>query len=317
MEPIFLKPAFQEKIWGGQKLQTEFGMDIPSDKTGEAWIISSHPNGKSTVISPAKYEGLDLEQLYSMEMDLFGPNQPKKFPLLVKIIDADKNLSVQVHPDDDYAQKNEGLSELGKNECWYIMAAEPDAKIIYGHQAKTKQELINSIENKQFKKLFKEIPVKEGDFFDVPAGTIHAIGEGITILEIQQSSDTTYRVYDYNRKDAEGNKRDLHIDQTLDVTTVPHEDSPHNKQAIEYETNRLIELVQNDYFSVYKLSVEERAKIKLDKAYYLVTVISGKGSMELDGVEYPLELADSFILPYGEKELFFKGEFEAVMSKVN
>ncbi|AXY25779.1 mannose-6-phosphate isomerase, class I [Suicoccus acidiformans] len=315
MEAIFLEPVLQEKIWGGKKLSTEFHLDIPSDKTGEAWVISAHPNGPSVVKRPEAYAGQTLAELYEREPQLFGPNHPEPFPLLVKILDANDNLSVQVHPDDAYAQAHEGPNELGKTECWYILSAEEGAKIIYGHNASTKEEFEAYVEKGDFDGLFREVEVKAGEFYDVPAGTIHAIGAGITILETQQSSDTTYRVFDYNRKDDSGKERELHLQQSIDVSLIPHQDSEHTKRDLKVKANELTELVANDYFVVYKLDVTVEQAYAFEEDYYLATVVKGSGEVTLDQETYPLKIADSFILPYGPKDVTFSGDMELVISK--
>ena len=192
MEPLFLDSPMHEKIWGGNRLKTEFGYDIPSEHTGEYWAISAHPNGVSYVKN-GKYAGFHLAELYKDKPELFGHPKASVFPLLTKILDANDWLSVQVHPDDAYGMEHEG--ELGKTECWYIIDAEEGAEIIYGHKAQTKEELAALIEAGDWDGLLSKTPVKKGDFFFVPSGTMHAIGPGILILETQQSSDTTYRVY--------------------------------------------------------------------------------------------------------------------------
>ena len=188
-EPLFLQSVMQEKIWGGTHLRDVFGYDIPSDHVGEYWAISAHPNGVST-IKNGRYAGQTLDVLYAEHRELFGNRQEPVFPLLTKILDANDWLSVQVHPDDAYGLEHEG--ELGKTECWYIIAAEPGAEIIYGHNAKSKEELRQQIESKDWENLLTKVPVRAGDFFYVPSGTMHAIGAGIMVLETQQSSDTTY-----------------------------------------------------------------------------------------------------------------------------
>ena len=187
-EPLFLQSVMQEKIWGGTHLRDVFGYDIPSDHVGEYWAISAHPNGVST-IKNGRYAGQTLDVLYAEHRELFGNRQEPVFPLLTKILDANDWLSVQVHPDDAYGLEHEG--ELGKIECWYIIAAEPGAEIIYGHNAKSKEELRQQIESKDWENFLTKVPVKAGDFFYVPSGTMHAIGAGIMVLETQQSSDTT------------------------------------------------------------------------------------------------------------------------------
>ena len=185
-EPLFLNSVMQEKIWGGTKLRDEFGYDIPSEKIGEYWAISAHPNGVSKV-SNGRYEGTDLATLYAEHRELFGNRPEPVFPLLTKILDANDWLSVQFTPDDAYGLEHEG--ELGKTECWYIIAADEGSEIIYGHNAKSKEELRQQIEDKNWDTLLTKVPVKAGDFFYVPSGTMHAIGAGILILETQQSSE--------------------------------------------------------------------------------------------------------------------------------
>ena len=194
--PLFLKPYFQEKMWGGKRLKTEFGYEIPSDTTGECWAISAHPHGPA-VIENGPYQGLNLAELWQQHREVFGNAKGDVFPLLTKILDARDDLSVQVHPDDAYALKHEG--ELGKTECWYVLAADEGAEMIYGHYAQTKAELKQLIEAGDWQHLLRRVPVKAGDFLYVPSGTVHAIGKGIMVLETQQSSDTTYRLYDFDR----------------------------------------------------------------------------------------------------------------------
>ena len=190
-EPLFLKAQMHDKIWGGTKLRDEFGYDIPTETTGEYWAISAHPNGVS-IVDNGTYKGQGLDKLYREHKELFGNPKSEVFPLLTKILDANDWLSVQVHPDDAYALEHEG--ELGKTECWYVIAADEDSEIIYGHNAKSKEELAKMIEAGDWDNLLTKVPVKAGDFLYVPSGTMHAIGKGILILETQQSSDTTYRV---------------------------------------------------------------------------------------------------------------------------
>jgi len=317
MKPIFLTPFLQEKIWGGNKLNTEFGMSLPSEKTGEAWIASAHPNGLSEITFPKEYEGMTLDVLYEEKPELFGSDHPEPFPLLIKILDVNKDISVQVHPDNEYAQKYEGINELGKNECWYIISAEEDSKIIYGHNAQNKEEFEEYVAEGDFDGLLREIPVQSGDFFDVPAGTIHAIGAGVMILETQQSSDTTYRVYDYNRTDDKGHTRELHLEKSADVTLYPHKDSPHTKRNINQNADSIVELVSNDFFAVQKMNVDTRLTVDLEEKYYIVTVIDGEGKLNLHSEEYELKKGQAFIIPYGKKEITLKGNMELIFSSLN
>lgn len=252
-EPMFLKPVFQEKIWGGSRLKSVFGFDIPNDKIGEDWAISAHPHGVS-VVENGEFKGQKLDDLWKEHKELFGHPTEPVFPLLIKILDAEDELSVQVHPDDAYGMKHEG--ELGKTECWYIIDAEPGAEIIYGHHAKTREELAEMIKEGRWDDLLKKVPVKKGDFFYVPSGTIHAIGKGIMILETQQSSDTTYRVYDYDRKDASGQKRELHIQQSIDVTTVPAKTPELQIKEVRKGQSSIVTYLETDFFNVYEWDIK-------------------------------------------------------------
>ena len=315
MQALFIQPVLQEKIWGGSQLHDQFGLDIPSDHTGEAWVISAHPNGDSTVTSPANFQGMTLSQVYYDYPDLFGPDHPDTFPLLIKILDAKENLSVQVHPDDTYGMEHAG--ELGKTECWYILSAQEGAQIVYGHTAQSREEFQTLIDQGAWDQLLCHVPVKAGDFFSVPAGTIHAIGAGITLLETQQNSDTTYRVYDYDRKDGQGKTRDLHIQESLDVARIPHYQDPMDKEEIRYGHSSVTRLLSNVLFTVYHWQVEEALTLTLDPIYYLATVIKGEGRLHLDGTNYSLSPAQSFILPYGHKNIELSGDLELIVSHPN
>lgn len=321
MKLIFLKPKFMEKIWGGNLLKTEFGMDIPSENTGEAWIISGHYNAVSEISYPKEYEGIGLDKLYKENRALFGNEdggeEIEDFPLLIKILDANDKLSVQVHPDDDYAKANIGPRELGKNECWYILDAVKGAEIVYGHNAKSKEEFREMIESGDYNHLLKKIKVKKGDFFSVPSGTVHAIGSGILILETQQSSDTTYRVYDYDRIDDEGNKRDLHIEESIAVSTIPHRDVEFEQTVEIYDGADITNLLSNKYFTVRKIDVNSKFKYNPSEKYLLMTVIEGSGEITLDKEKHSLNKGDSFIVPYGNKMLYLEGNITIIESSVN
>lgn len=310
-EPLFLQSVMQEKIWGGTKLRDEFGYKIPSDKVGEYWAISAHPHGVST-IKNGRFAGMGLDQLYAEHRELFGNSSEPVFPLLTKILDANDWLSVQVHPDDHYAMEHEG--ELGKTECWYVIAADEGAEIIYGHNAKSREELRQQIEKKEWDKLLTKVPVKAGDFFYVPSGTMHAIGSGILILETQQSSDTTYRVYDFDRKDDEGNLRELHLEKSIDVLNIG---APANSRPVTVKADDLMStlLVASDFFAVYKWEVSGKVDIEKTAAYLLVSVLAGRGVLTVDGETYPIAKGDHFILPSDVEEWTFEGkDLEMIVS---
>ena len=303
-EPLFLQSVMQEKIWGGTKLRDEFGYKIPSDKVGEYWAISAHPHGIST-IKNGRFAGMGLDQLYAEHRELFGDSSEPVFPLLTKILDANDWLSVQVHPDDHYAMEHEG--ELGKTECWYVIAADEGAEIIYGHNAKSREELRQQIEKKEWDKLLTKVPVKAGDFFYVPSGTMHAIGSGILILETQQSSDTTYRVYDFDRKDDEGNLRELHLEKSIDVLNIG---APANSRPVTVKADDLMStlLVASDFFAVYKWEVSGKVTLEKTAPYLLVNVLAGQGMLTVDGETYPIAKGDHFILPSDVEEWTFEGK---------
>ncbi|AWB45234.1 mannose-6-phosphate isomerase, class I [Paenibacillus sp. CAA11] len=310
-EPIFLEPVFKDRIWGGTKLRDLFGYEIPNDHTGECWAISAHPHGQS-VVRQGTYKGKRLGDLWSEHPELFASDS-KVFPLLTKILDASDDLSVQVHPDDIYAGEHEN-GELGKTECWYIVDAEPGSVIVYGHEAKSKEELVRWIEEGKWDTLLTKIEVKPGDFFYVPSGTIHALGKGIVVLETQQSSDTTYRVYDYDRKDSEGNTRELHLEKAIDVTTVPQSYQPGSYQTSQQGGTEITTFVSNEFFSVQKWRVTGPAQFEKNKTYQLFSIIEGEGELSVEGQAYPLRKGEHFILPVNFGPYEVSGNFEAVVS---
>ncbi|MGK0713611.1 mannose-6-phosphate isomerase, class I [Aerococcus urinaeequi] len=312
-EPIFLKAYLEEKIWGGQKLRSQFKLDIPSNQTGEAWVISGHEHGQSIVTSPESLAGLSLSDLYQKHPEIFLGEVAERFPLLIKIIDAKEDLSVQVHPDDAYGLAHE--NDLGKTECWYIMDADPGAYLIYGHNAQNKEQFLEMVEENEWDQLLRKVPVHAGDFFAVPAGTIHAIGGGVLILETQQSSNTTYRVYDYGRKDAQGNERDLHIQQSADVTMFPHQDTLADGRTTELPGGSIQEFWTNEYFSVAKWTVEDNLHINLSDKYQLCTVLDGQGQVTVGDKAWDVKAADAFILPSDLSEVTLTGQFSLMVAE--
>ena len=312
-EPLFLKSQMHEKIWGGTKLHDVFGYEIPSKTTGEYWAISAHPNGVSTIAN-GRYKGYGLDQLYREEKALFGNPTSEVFPLLTKILDANDWLSVQVHPDDTYALEHEG--EHGKTECWYVIAADEGAEIIYGHNAKSKEELAQMITAGDWEHLLTKIPVKAGDFFYVPSGTMHAIGKGILILETQQSSDTTYRVYDFDRKDASGKTRDLHLKQSIDVLTIGKPANSTPARVISGNLD-LTTLVSNAFFTVYKWQISGQVDFKRTAPYLLLSVLEGQGQLVIEGTSYPIKKGNHFILPNDVNSWELTGELTLIVSHPN
>jgi len=310
-EILFLQPVFQERIWGGRALEKKFNYEIPDGNIGECWGISAHPNGES-VVKNGIHTGKKLSELWKGNPEIFGVQETDVFPLLVKVLDANADLSVQVHPDDAYANIHEN-GELGKTECWYVLDCDDDAEIIFGHHATTKEEAIQMIENDQWDEFLRREPVKKGDFFYVPSGTIHALCKGTLILEVQQSSDTTYRLYDYHRLDDAGNPRELHIEKSLDVSTIPHISvNPDPVVTVDNEHLIVTELVSNVFFTVSKYDVRGVSTHEFKKpTYTLISIVSGAGM--LGG--YSVKKGDHLLVPVGIKEVELAGDFEMIVAQ--
>lgn len=273
MQTIKLKPHLQERIWGGSRLK-KYGFETSIvQPIGEAWTVSAHSVGQS-VVSEGEFSGVLLEDLWKEQPELFGVDTTNIFPILIKWIDAADDLSVQVHPNDQQAQERENVP-YGKTECWYIVDCEEDAEIIFGHKANTHEELVNLISNQRWDDLLLTKRIKKGDFFFVPAGTVHALTKGVVVLEIQQSSDTTYRLYDYEREDTNGQKRPLHIKDSLAVTTVPHVEVQESHTVIEEEGARRKQLTANNYFAVEEVTISGKWEYE-SKQYTFLSMISGE-----------------------------------------
>lgn len=293
MKPIFLKSTLKTLIWGT-----------------EQWGISAHPNGDDSILNE-EYQNETLSTLWKKNPELFGNVNENQFPLLTKIIDAKSDLSIQVHPDNEYAGTNENGS-LGKTECWYIMDAEPGATIVIGHNAKDKSEVKSMIENGQWDDFIRVIPVHKGDFFFIEPGTVHAIKGGTIILETQQSSDITYRVYDYNRLQ-DGKPRPLHVKQSIDVITAPFENKmPPLDSSKEIGNDSIKQLVSCNLFTVWHGKIQDSLEINQTQPFLLCSII--EGCCELDGNK--LSKGDHFILPNGFGKAAFKGNAEVIFSSI-
>lgn len=307
-EPLFFEPVIKENVWGGERLVTEFHY-LPSGKgLGECWGISAHLHG-DCVIAEGPYKGETLSALYEKHRELFGGLKSPEFPLLIKIIDAKDKLSIQVHPDDSYAKEHENGS-LGKTECWYVMDCPEGAELVIGHNAKSRQELADMVHAGKYEELIRRIPVKKGDFVQIVPGTIHAITGGMLILETQQSSDITYRVYDYGRL-VDGKPRQLHVEQSIAVTNVPDES---DKKALvhtqDFSSNEMHELVSCEFYTVWKLKVDGDFDFDQEFPFLNVSVIEGEGS--LDG--HRIKRGDHLILPAGYGRAKLQGTMECILS---
>lgn len=312
MKPIiFLNPVFKQMLWGGNQLRSSFGYDIPGDDTGECWAVSAHPNGDCTV-KEGIYEGMPLSQLWVKHPELFGNPKTDRFPLLVKIIDARDDLSIQVHPDDTYAGEHENGS-LGKTECWYILNCPEGATLVAGHNAGTRQELAEMIHQGRWSDLIREIPVKKGDFIQINPGTVHAIKGGMMILETQQNSDITYRVYDYDRL-TDGKPRQLHVEQSIDVITVPALSAKDSvKEAAYLPENTMNELISCDYYRVWKLEVAGGFSFEQEYPFLIMSVTDGEGTVNGKDVKK----GDHFILPQGFGKVDLQGKMQLIASTAN
>lgn len=308
-ELIFLEPVFKSMIWGGERLKKDFNYEVQGDNIGECWAISAHENG-DCVIESKSYKDMTLSQLWDKHRELFGNMEGKKFPLLIKIIDAKTDLSIQVHPDDEYAGENENGS-LGKTECWYVLDCDEDATIVIGHNAKDKIELKSMIEGKRWGEFIREIPVHKGDFFQIEPGCLHAIKGGTMILETQQNSDITYRVYDYDRLQ-NGKPRELHVKQSIDVINAPFKETEYVSMVKLGEGYRRHKLIECEFYTVEKIKIFSIARIEQGHNFVNVSVINGCGTV--DGIQ--VKKGSHFIIPYGYGEAVFEGDMEIIISYV-
>ncbi|WP_139693063.1 mannose-6-phosphate isomerase, class I [Sporolactobacillus terrae] len=311
--PLFLEPALHEKIWGGSRLRDVFGYTIPSETTGECWGISAHPNGPA-VIKNGTLSGKTLADAWASNRELFDNYSGDDFPLLTKILDARTDLSVQVHPDDAYAQTHEHVP-FGKTECWYIIDCDEDSEIVYGHTAQTREEFKQAVAEKKWDSLLRRVKVKPGDFFYVPSGTIHAICGGCLILETQQSSDTTYRVYDYDRPGSDGNPRELHIQQSIDVANCPHVDPSLTYHVRQEAEAKFTELLREHLFTVSHWDVRGRTEqIQKNWPFLLMSVLDGKGTLQIEGTRYDLKKGDHLVVPAAVQTLQLLGTMDLIVS---
>ena len=309
--PIFLEPVMKQMVWGGNRLREVFGYTIPGEDTGECWAVSAHPNG-DCVIKNGVYKGKKLSEVWEQNRNLFGGVQGDRFPLLAKIIDAKDDLSIQVHPDDAYALVHENGS-FGKTECWYVLDAPVGAKIVIGHSAQSKKELSDMIMEEKWDQLLTSMEVKKGDFIQIDPGTVHAITAGILILEIQQNSDITYRLYDYDRL-SDGAKRPLHIEKSLDVIQVPAKDTKELiRHCADLESDRQNLLVESPYYKVWKCNVENNLEIKPEEPFYIVNVVEGDGLFNQEIIKK----GDHFIIPANYETIKFVGKMELILSTVS
>ncbi|ANE46313.1 mannose-6-phosphate isomerase [Paenibacillus swuensis] len=314
--PLQFKAEMKERVWGGRALE-QFGLELPEGAIGEGWMIGDHPNGTTKVMN-GELAGMGLDEVrekYGKE--LFGTKgfseKSGRFPLLIKLLDCNDDLSVQVHPNDDYDRLPAG--ELGKTEMWYILHAEPGAKIIYGlKEGVDAASFKASIEEDRIMDSLQEVTVEAGDSFYIPAGTVHALGAGVLVAEIQQNSDTTYRLYDYKRPGLDGNLRELHVEDSLNVTDYEGTSATRMKTDIE-TPNEWLRLAASPYFVTDKGIVDGVWSLQTDPGSFVIVIVAeGRGSLTWDGGNLDAKAGDCFLIPANLGNYALEGNFTVLRS---
>lgn len=317
MQILKLSPVFKDYIWGGHRLKDDYGFDTGFDKTAEGWMLACHKDGMNT-INGGEYDGKTLQEV----IDIIGSEKMlgKKsvdypyFPILIKLIDAYDNLSIQVHPDDKYAREVE--NEFGKTEMWYVLDATDDATLIYGFKNEiSREEFKEAIENNTLLDKLNVVKVKKGDTFFIEAGTVHAIGKGAMIAEIQQNSNCTYRVYDYARVGADGKLRELHIKKAIDVskTVPPKYDIKPMGETKYIDTNEVQLITKCDLFTVTRYKTKNSITLSTDEnSFKHILVLEGNGKIENNDAKK----GDSFLVPASYGEFAISGNLEFLTTKI-
>lgn len=306
--PLVFEPILQDRIWGGTKLKTDLGKNIPTQTTGESWELSA-VEGNVSVVKQGDYAGRPLtELLEQFPNEVLGTAVHEKFgtqfPLLFKFLDAREDLSIQVHPNDELAKQRH--NSFGKTEMWYVMQADEGSRIIVGFQKKSSaEEYVQKLEDKKLLDILNQVETKKGDVFFLETGTIHAIGAGIVIAEIQQTSDITYRIYDWDRVDANGNSRQLHVQEALDAMNYNPTDT---KKEYTEEVNKSNVMVDCPYFTTNFLPLNGSAEILKDGSSFTVYICTeGKYSVDIDGETYSFKKGDTVLIPAALKAFALVG----------
>lgn len=308
LEPLFFKPIYKQLVWGGNNIKTIFNRDINEEKIGESWELSAHTNGISKIINEA-FNNSDLYELFnnkSRRKEIFGNKclRMDRFPILIKLIDSQENLLIQVHPNDEYAKKYE--NDSGKNEVWYIIDCKEDAKIVYGFKDHVKKEnlkeAVDNIENN-----VNFINVKKGDFISIEAGTIHAICGGIVLCEIQQSSDVTYRVYDWNRMGLDGKPRQLHTEKAIEVINID------NKTQVDNYSNfdGIQKIYKSNNFNIDLIDIKEDiTTVSNEDSFIAYIVLEGNGEIKTEHFKKDIEKGSVFLIPSELGEYTLNGDMK-------
>ncbi|WP_195575929.1 type I phosphomannose isomerase catalytic subunit [Paenibacillus sp. 1001270B_150601_E10] len=314
--PLKFQPEFKERVWGGRALE-QFGLDIPEGHIGEGWMIGDHPNGTTKVVN-GELAGKGLDEVReTLGKEWFGTKgfseKNGRFPLLIKLLDCNDDLSVQVHPTDEY----EGLpkGELGKTEMWYVLDAKPGAKIIYGlKEGVDRATLAKAIEEDRIMDELQEVPVQAGDTFYIPAGTVHALCAGVVVAEIQQNSDTTYRIYDYNRPGLDGKPRELHIEDSLNV--IAYEGAGASRMKTDNaKPNEWLKLAESPYFIVEKGVVNAPWSLATtNESFVILVVCEGTGSLKWADGSIDFRSGECILLPANLGEYTLDGNCTVLRS---
>ena len=317
-EPIFLRPTGKDYLWGGSRINDEFGKGIALEPLAETWECSTHPDGPSFAVG-GEFDGQSLAEILKAHPDYLGthPERGEGLPILIKFIDAKRDLSVQVHPTDDFAAAHEN-GQRGKTEMWYVLDAAKDAKLVYGLRHDTDAEALReSIENGTVEKHLQTVPIAKNDVFFIEAGTIHAIGAGALIAEIQQSSNLTYRLYDYDRVDKNGHKRPLHVQKALAAANLRSSTAPRQPmRVLHYRPGCASELLcRCRYFEVYRMLVntERRQKVayRADAMSFRVLLcVDGCGTVSFCNSASNIYKGDCVFLPADSVELSLHGQLQ-------
>lgn len=319
VEPFLLQPACMDYLWGGNKLKTVYGKQSELTPLAESWECSVHPDGPSLIAS-GNFAGRTLSSFLEEFPEAMGEHGRTYggLPILVKLIDAEKDLSIQVHPDDDFAKQHEG--QLGKTEMWYVLRAEPGATLVYGFAHKVTSELVRrAIDSDMLLPHLQTVPVHAGDVFLIEPGTIHAIGGGVLLAEVQESSNVTYRVYDYGRRDKNGQLRPLHIEKALSVMNFNAAPTMRQQQRIiQYTPGMARELVARcRYFQVERLQVAESCEAQRTKeTFYVLLITNGAGTVQTNAGKLPVATGQTVFVPAAEGNLLMTGNMEALLIRV-
>jgi mannose-6-phosphate isomerase len=317
LHPLLFEPIFKERIWGGNRLATLLNKSISSESTGESWELSM-VRGDVSVVSNGSLKGKTLQDLIKKApIELLGTRVFEKygndFPLLFKFLDAREDLSIQVHPNDTLAQKRHG--GFGKTEMWYVLDAEPDARLIVGFKEETTPEMyLKALADGEVVSLLQTYPVKKGDVFFLETGTVHAIGRGTVIAEIQQTSDLTYRIFDFNRRDAQGQLRALHTDLAMEAIYFGVRNP---KMEYSKEVNSLHIVVECSFFNTYYLKLEGETQITtVETEFKVLMCLEGVFDIEWEGQSYVFRKGDTILVPAQWSKAILRGNTELLVVSV-